>query len=252
MKIQLGYNGKNLIADLAAPLDISIELGQVRCFYAPALIKEPYQEGDFIGSVKAGAPVNFYNLFINPHGQGTHTESLGHITVDQESVDQQLQKFHFISQLVSVELEEQGEDKVLTLDSFKDAFKGELPESIIIRTLPNNDGKKNADYSGTNPPYVGKALMQYWVENGVRHLLLDLPSVDREVDQGLLQAHHIFWNVENGKAKDASRSDCTITELVYIPDHIHDGLYLLNIQVPSINCDAVPSKPVIYKLTNEE
>ena len=63
-----------------------------------------------------------------------------------------------------------------------------------------------------------------------------------------LLSHHAFWGVSDKQAHDDSRSDCTITELIYVRDEIEDGLYLLNLQFPSMPLDAAPSKPVLYKL----
>ncbi len=45
----------------------------------------------------------------------------------------------------------------------------------------------------------------------MKHLLIDLPSVDKENDQGKLLAHKAFWDY-NGE----QRMDATITEFVYI------------------------------------
>ena len=235
--------------DLAKPLDISIPVGQVKCFHATDFKAQPYVAGDFIGSVKKGAPVNFFDIQLNPHGNGTHTEGLGHITRKQESINSVLRNFHFISQLVSVKLKTKANgDRIITKAAIKSACNKYIPEAIIIRTLPNTKSKLTKDYSDTNPPYLDKAAMQYLVNQGVKHLLIDLPSVDREVDKGKLASHHIFWNVANKKAKDASRKDCTITELIYVAPKIKDGLYLLNIQIPSLELDAAPSKPILYKL----
>ena len=73
--------------------------------------------------------------------------------------------------------------------------------------------------------------------------MLDVPSVDREDDGGKLLAHHAFW-----RYPQQVRKDCTITELIFVPDNIADGTYLLNIQIAIFENDASPSKPVIYKL----
>ena len=81
------------------------------------------------------------------------------------------------------------------------------------------------------------------VQKGVKHLLLDLPSVDREEDGGQLLNHHQFWQYPNEIRKDA-----TITELIFVPDEVKDGEYLLNLQVTSLVMDASPSKPVLYEL----
>ena len=63
-------------------------------------------------------------------------------------------------------------------------------------------------------------------EKGVKHLLIDLPSVDKEKDEGKLLSHHAFWNT-SGKV----RLDATITEFIYVPNTIKDGLYFLNLMV---------------------
>ena len=77
-----------------------------------------------------------------------------------------------------------------------------------------------------------------------QHLLLDLPSVDREEDAGQLLAHHAFWQYPAQPRREA-----TITELIFVPNEIADGLYLLNIQITSLELDASPSKPVLYALS---
>jgi hypothetical protein len=74
-------------------------------------------------------------------------------------------------------------------------------------------------------------------------LLLDLPSVDPESDNGLMLAHKAFWNYPENP-----RFDATISEMIYAPAEISDGLYLLNLQIAAIESDASPSKPVLYKL----
>jgi kynurenine formamidase len=82
---------------------------------------------------------------------------------------------------------------------------------------------------------------KYLVERGVQHLLLDLPSVDREEDGGQLLAHRAFWQYP-----EAVRKHCTITELIYVPNEIKDGFYLLNLQTASFDLDVSPSRPVLF------
>lgn len=247
MEIRLRYKGKPYKADLSKPVDISMPLGQVNCFYAPEVEIKPYQSGDFIGSVKAGSPVNFFNVSFNPHGNGTHTECMGHITEEHQSLNQELKQFHFVGRLVSVSTEQKGEDRIVSVENFQKAYAEELPEALILRTLPNDVGKLNKQYSGTNPPYLAVALIEYFVEKGVKHLLLDLPSVDREDDGGAILAHKSFWDFPS-----KTRLDCTITELIFVPDEVEDGVYLLNLQIAPFELDASPSKPVLYKMNRED
>lgn len=243
------YQDKELTCDLSQPIDLSIETGRVKCFHAPDFMALPYQSGDFIGSVKKGAPVNFFNVSFNPHGNGTHTECLGHITPEQESIHSQLKQFHFFARLISVQTHSMDEnDQVIRLQEIQESFDGKLPEALIIRTLPNNTDKLTQNYSDTNPPYIHTKAMQYLVDQGVKHILVDLPSVDREYDEGALASHHVFWGLNSDKTIAKNRKDCTITEMIFVPDEIADELYLLNIQVPPFPLDAAPSKPVIYSL----
>ena len=138
---------------------------------------------------------------------------------------------------------------VITKTQVETALNGKTPEAIIIRTLPNVDGKKHKNYSHSNPPYVEEATATFIREVGINHLLIDLPSVDREEDGGALLAHKAFWNVKDTHNLNAdARHKATITELVFIPDTVQDGTYLLNLQIASFDNDASPSKPVLYKL----
>lgn len=249
MIIDLQYHNTPYSCDLSQPIDISIPIGKVRCFFAEEVTFVPYESGDFIGSVKQGAPVNFYNVFFNPHGNGTHTEGMGHITLDQESVIDSLNQYHFIAKVISVDLETTTDgDQIISEAEIKKQWGETTAEAIVIRTLPNSSAKQTRDYSGTNPPYLSAEAMSYMVDNGVKHLLIDLPSVDREEDDGQLANHKLFWKVKGVKSDANTRKDATITELIYVPDTVIDGLYLLNIQVPTIELDAVPSKPVLYSL----
>ena len=83
----------------------------------------------------------------------------------------------------------------------------------------------------------------YLREKGVKHLLIDLPSVDKEKDDCQLLAHHAFWNT-----KGKLRMDATITEFIYVSNKVEDGRYFLNLQIAPFENDAAPSKPILYKI----
>ena len=121
-------------------------------------------------------------------------------------------------------------------------------KALIIRTLPNGLADKYKDHSGSNPPYVESSAIGLMVEKGIEHLLIDLPSVDREEDGGLLAAHKTFWKLPT----PGGRQHCTITEMIYVDPSISDGLYLLNIQMPSMALDACPSRPVLFNMNNAQ
>jgi kynurenine formamidase len=239
--------------DLSRPIDVSIPLTNTDenpiAWYIEKPVIEPVVFGDWIGSIKEGASTNFNTISFNPHGHGTHTECLGHITREFYSINQCLKQFFFLAELVSVVPEMQGDDWVITRNQIKKALGLKTPEAIIIRTLPNFKIKKSLKYSNTNPPYLAEDTALFIRENGIKHLLIDLPSVDKEHDEGKLLAHKAFWNVKDINNLNANaRLDCTITEMIYVADEVEDGSYLLNLQIASFENDASPSKPILYQI----
>ena len=252
------YCGHDYEFDPAAPLDISLPLApgpdQVNCFWAEAVQFDTIRVGDFVGSVALGGSTNYQRVHLTPHGNGTHTECYGHISPDPNAtLNQCLRRFLFAARLVSVAPRPQpnGDLVVLLADVqaalARQANTADLPEALILRTLPNDAAKRQRQYSGTNPTYLEPALAEFLATHNVQHLLLDLPSVDREEDGGQLLAHHAFW-----RYPQQPRCGATITELIFVPDEVTDGLYLLNLQITSLELDASPSKPVLYKLIETE
>ncbi len=247
MLAEITYKGQTFRVDFSKPLDISIPLNgpspMVTAWYVEPTKVEPVRMGDWVGSVKEGNSVNFNNIFFNPHGNGTHTECLGHITREAQSINQQLKAYFFLAEVITVQPEQTAKDLVITKAQIESALTGKSPEAIIIRTLPNEENKLHLNYSDSNPPYLEESAAHFIREKGIDHLLIDLPSVDREVDEGKLLAHKAFWDID-----DTPRLHATITELIYVPDKIKDGTYLLNIQTAPFENDATPSRPVLYRI----
>ena len=252
--IETGY--RSVKVDLARPLPISIRMRHGKenpvAWYAPYPIIEPFSMDGFIGSVAQGGSVNTNNIFFNPHGNGTHTECIGHLTEEVHQIDEYMHQFIFMAQLHSVEpvtlQEDESEyrksgDRVIKAEAFKSIeFKKDV-KAMIIRTRPNDKSKITRTYTGNNPPYVDPEAMVILREHGIEHVLIDLPSVDRENDGGRMLAHRAFWF--HGDQKQMHN---TITEMIYVPDTIADGDYLLNIMIAAFGNDASPSKPVLYPL----
>lgn len=248
MIVTLKFAGTTYKADLSKGIDISLPINHgpdnPNCYWAEDVKFETIQSGSFIGSVALGGSVNYQKVILTPHGNGTHTECLGHITAGGLSINKSLKQFHFIAQLISVKPETANEDQLISLDAIQNTVGENRPEAIIIRTLPNDETKKLRQYSGTNPPYLDVAATKWLNTIGVKHLLIDLPSIDRESDGGKLLAHKGFWGLP-----DKYRENCTITELIFVPSSVPDGLYLLNLQICSLETDAAPSKPVLYEIS---
>lgn len=247
------HKNKSFEIDFSKPIDISIPLTNTDenpiAWYIDKPVIEPVVFGDWIGKVSEGkSSTNFNNIFFNPHGHGTHTECLGHITREFYSINQVLKQFFFLTELISVVPEMEGEDFVITKNQIEKGLAGKTPEAIIIRTLPNFKIKKSMNYSNTNPAYMTQEAARFICESGIQHLLIDLPSVDKEHDQGKLLAHKAFWNVKDvDNLNSDARLESTITELVFVVDEVKDGSYMLNLQIASFENDASPSKPILYE-----
>lgn len=254
MKVTLSIEGQICQVDFSQPIDISIPLVNTEdnpiAWYLDKPQIEPVRMGDWIGSVSQGqSSTNFNTIIFNPHAHGTHTECLGHITSAFYSVNQQLKQFVFLAQLLTVNPVVRGEDRVITRAQIESSIQKRGQKAVIIRTLPNEESKMHRNYSHTNPPYLEAEAAAFLKESGVAHLLIDLPSVDKEKDEGKLLAHKAFWNVKDiDHLNDDARLDATITEMVYVPDGVPDDFYILNLQIASFENDASPSKPVLYRL----
>ena len=227
-------------------IDISIPFratdDATSAWYVGPISIEPVRGEGFVGSVAEGGSVNFRNVTLNPHGNGTHTECVGHIAPECFSINQYLKQWMFDAELISIEPEKQGEDLVITKNQIESTLAGKNCEALIIRTMPNDAKKLHKNYSNSNPAYLAEDAAIWIAEQNIKHLLLDLPSVDREIDDGALAAHKAFWNYPENP-----RMDATITELIFVPKEVVDGSYLLNLQVAPIENDASPSRPVLYK-----
>ncbi|MEC4112576.1 cyclase family protein [Myroides pelagicus] len=255
MKATLTYQGVNYTIDFSQPIDLSIPLvnsdANPIAWYLAAPVIAPVTIGDWVGKVDSGhSSTNFNTVVFNPHAHGTHTECLGHITKEFYSVSESLKSYMFLAQVISVDPEVQMDgDRIITRKQLEALWVDYGQNAIVIRTLPNTIDKKSRKYSHTNPPYLVSEAAVFLREKGIEHLLIDLPSVDKEKDDGRLLAHKAFWNVKDvNDLNEDARLNATITEMIYVADEVVDGLYILNLQITALVNDASPSKPILYKI----
>ncbi len=235
------HNSKKHQIDLSKPIDISMPLRMTKENVIAWYQKAPTFKR--IMSVKKKDSTNFNSIFFNPHAHGTHTECVGHITKEFHSINNNLKQFFFFAEVITVAPEKLGDDFIISKKQLQFALGNKKRQALVIRTLPNTNEKLSMKYSYTNPPYLLEEAAILLKEKGVQHLLIDLPSVDKEKDEGKLLSHNAFWNT-SGKIRFGS----TITELIFVPNKVKDGAYFLNIQIAPFENDASPSKPVLYKI----
>lgn len=242
------HNARNYTIDLAKPIDIAIPIrgntSNVNAWYVDHPKIAPHTEDDFVGSVVAGAATNFNDIWFNPHAHGTHTECVGHITSQVHSVNTIAAPFFFLAEVITIAPEKYQEDFVISKKQLQYALGNKKRKAVVIRTLPNLEEKLSKKYAHTNPPYLLEEAALFLAEKGVEHLLIDLPSVDKEKDGGALLAHNAFWGVET-----TIRYKATITEFIFVPNAVADGTYFLNLQIAPFENDASPSRPVLYAIT---
>jgi arylformamidase len=263
----LQVDGREVRIDLSQPFDLSVELDfqgpQVRHFGAPRAGAQPYSVPGFAASVARGGSCNCESITLIPHCNGTHTECAGHLTREPLYAQRIVPRGLLPALLISAEPVPSDQtpessdpaplagDSVVTRGALQAAWPAELPfkpRALVIRTLPNEPAKRTRDYTDITPAYLTREAAQHLVERDIEHLVVDLPSIDRVHDAGRLTAHRLFFGLPAGETAlaRAARSKCTVTELAYIADAAVDGPYLLEVQVPAINSDAVPSRPLLY------
>lgn len=243
---QLSWQGNRYSVDWSSPLSIGIPLrpghANPKAWHAPDPDFSPVRAGNFVGKVTDGGGVNFFNAFCNPHGNGTHTECVGHITPEHHTLSDCPVQPIAMAQLLTVAPSLAGKDTIITAKQVLPLITTGI-EAVVIRTLPNGQDKLTKDYTQTNPPFFAPELLDALAQQGVRHFLTDLPSVDKEEDGGALAAHKAWWQYP-----DTPRWAATITEMIFVPDEIADGLYLLNLMYPRWALDAAPSQPLLFPL----
>ena len=263
MKAKISFNTLDFEVNFSKGNDISIPINfngeQPNTYGVDIATSKPYQDGQFIGDTRKGGPCNFETYSFTPHCNGTHTECIGHITNERVSVLTSIDQEMIPATLVSVTPRNttenytpdlNKEDLVITKEDLEMQLKDINPvflQALIIRTLPNSDNKKSRDYMNETPSFFSMEAMEYLVNLEVHHLLVDTPSVDRLFDDGHLSAHNIFWETK-GKEFNPDTQNKTITEMIFVPDFLKDGHYLLNLQIPAFVSDAAPSRPILYKI----
>jgi len=252
-------------------------VNQPNHFNAKLASSSSMQDGSFIGDTEQGGSCNVNELSINPHCNGTHTETIAHIcdisnelslkisdlsipplmpcvliSIAPVSVKPITANCSSINHLDSYTPQLNNGDKIICRvdleQQLADYTQAQL-QCLVVRTLPNAQNKCSQIYSqNCQPAFFTREAILYLNERGVEHLVVDIPSLDRLHDNGLLTCHHLFWQVNEGTHQPSPNSlvNKTITEMAFIENQIVDGFYFINLQTPAFANDAAPSRPVLF------
>lgn len=231
--------------DLGRPMPIAIDLNfngdQPNFFEAPPATAQPLTSGTFVGATAQGGSCNVDQLQLTPHCNGTHTECARHVTGDSPPITEILDEAFIVCHLITIEPEALPGDTRVTADTLAKSFGHHTAiagKGLIIRT--NADDPLRRYSSPATTPYLCADIIKFCMTFGIKHLLTDLPSIDRMDDQQLTN-HRVFFDTASGGNRN------TITELVHVPNTVPDGLYLLNLQIAPFLADASPSRPILYR-----
>lgn len=246
LRLELDHHGNTWSAS-GGPTDLSIPVNPIsglpRAWYQGPAHATPVRSDGWTGSVAEGGSVNFRDITFNPHAHGTHTETREHIHDAFQPIDAMArsQQLPFLQPAILVDappFSRDGDWVVTVPHKLQSYLQDWRPSAVILRCT---NGDVQLDWSNTNPPYLDGGFSELLVAEHVQHLLLDLPSVDREKDGGVLRAHHAFFGPAEG-----ARSACTISELLCIPRTVEAGAGLLAMQVSPFVNDAAPSRPLWF------
>ena len=260
MKLSVSQDHKNYQIDLTSAVCLAIPYdyhGSQPNFYdVPPGKAVPFQQHDFIGKVKNNNGCDVMIINQNIHCTGTHTECAGHILEKDIYIHDVLLPGFIRTELISVTPREWSEtnesyhcdvnddDWVIT----KKELETKLFHSVYglaLRTLPNTKEKLTRNYKASNTAFFTMEAITFLNDLGIKHLVVDLPTIDRTNDDGMLGNHHSFFETKPPYNK-------TITEFAFIPDSIEDGPYFMIIEIPAMQLDAAPSRPFLLKFEEKK
>jgi kynurenine formamidase len=269
MIARLQWKGHELEVDLAAGEPVAVPLdphtGHPSFFMTEHARVRPLRSGLFLGDMSQGGSCNVEMFEMVPHCHGTHTECIGHAVPERRTVQSTIYQRPCAARLVTVAgirasrtaesypVEQQSDELLITRKELRAAVSDVVSigvEALVIRTRPNDPGKLTRDYSKfSHFPVLSSEAMHWLAVQPLKHLLIDTPSLDRGDDQGRLANHRTWWGLDATVPEDDTDASMrSVTEMIYVPSRIRDGLYWLHIELSPLVSDATPSRPVLYPL----
>lgn len=243
IRAQLGKLQKQFTFDTQAQISLTQAIRRdvkkvPNAYYLTHPKFETVISGGFVGDVSKGGACNCEDIIFNPHGNGTHTECVGHVSEEPVYMTEVKMPKFLLCYLIQAKAEEINGDQVVQNIPNADHWKN--GDAVIINS---NTTSEHEYFSGSNPCYLKEDVAKILNEHNIHHILTDLPSLDREEDGGKLLAHKAFFGYPERLDKGK-----TISELLNIPNDIQEGYYALSIEPAPIESDASPSNITLYPL----
>jgi kynurenine formamidase len=256
VKAQIDWNGSLLTVDFSQGRSLAIDLqpgGPHPSFFSDSAARvRPLARDGFVGDMTRGGSCNAQVIEFSPHSHGTHTECIGHISPDHASVTGTIDQQPTLMQLITVpgELLDNGRLIPAGVLAGIDRFDG---KALAVRTMPNELSKqwRNYDESPVYPVFSPDA-MSLLSNSPLLHLLIDTPSLDNS-DNTELENHAIWWGMDGSTTRGVPNPGIrSITEMIFVADEIADGEYWLDLQLPPLISDAVPSRPMVFPVKRHD
>ena len=254
MIAEITHHGRTFRVDLSKPIDLSLPLrdgeGQVRAWCVDPVTHGTGAQRRHHLRREGRRTGEFPHDHLQPaRARHAHRERWPHQSREIHPVGEQLKRYFFTAQVVSLLPEERRApdanrtDLVITLEQLRNVVDERPPEALVIRTLPNDEG-------------------------GPEGLERHQPTLPAK--HGLcLAAQHRREAPAAGPAQRGPRRGwwCAgrAPRLLGFPEHRGPGThhqrdapragrrcatasYLLELQLPHFMNDAAPSRPVLYAL----
>ena len=140
----------------------------------------------------------------NIHCTGTHTECAGHILEKDIYIHDVLSPEFISTELISVtprkwsetnesyHCDVKNDDEVITKRDLEEKLS-HSGDGLVLRTLPNTKEKLTQKYNKSNTPFFTMDAINFLNDLGIKHLVIDIPSLDRTNDDGMLGNHHRYF-----------------------------------------------------------
>ena len=106
LKISIEVGQNRYLANMGQSYSIAIPVQfngeQPNHFGVPGATAQAIEGGGFVGDTRRGGSCNVDSITLIPHCNGTHTECVGHIVDERQSVHQHLKDSLVLAHLVSI------------------------------------------------------------------------------------------------------------------------------------------------------